>query len=62
MIYKCPKCGWVAHCDSKWTCDCGHQWNTFETHGQCPECKKNWAETQCQQCNEWSDHNQWYKP
>ena len=62
----CPKCGWKPKASSKWSCDCGHRWNTFETHGRCPNCTKNWRETQCHGseaggCSEWSDHLDWYR-
>lgn len=27
---RCPKCSWVPVQDARWSCKCGHVWNTFE--------------------------------
>ena len=60
----CPKCKWEPLEESKWQCECGHEWNTFDTGGRCPNCKKVWDHTQCLGpdggCNEWSPHLDWY--
>lgn len=61
MKHQCPKCYWVPSIDSRWMCECQHSWNTFETRGQCPNCKKTWTHTQCRSCNQWSLHGDWYK-
>jgi len=60
MEIYCPKCEWEPPAGAEWTCECGHSWHTFDTHGQCPECGKVWRETQCHQCHEWSPHHDWY--
>jgi hypothetical protein len=26
---RCPKCSWVPVQESRWSCKCGHVWNTF---------------------------------
>jgi hypothetical protein len=59
---KCPACGWRPGKHAKWTCDpgCGHCWNTFETGGVCPECRKAWEKTACLECTVWSSHDAWY--
>lgn len=57
---KCPKCHWTPSKEDLWECECGTGWNTFETAGECPGCKKVWTDTQCCHCNEWSAHTDWY--
>ena len=57
---RCPKCGWEPGRSDTWACTCLHVWNTFDTHGECPACRKQWLETQCLRCNEWSLHDAWY--
>ncbi|WP_207497067.1 hypothetical protein [Aridibaculum aurantiacum] len=60
----CPKCQWEPAEDSEWMCECGHVWNTFDTGGRCPSCKKVWDHTQCigpeGGCDQWSPHLDWY--
>jgi hypothetical protein len=58
----CPKCGWVPHPADQWMCrpGCGCVWNTFDTCGVCPQCGKNWEDTQCPACQNWSRHADWY--
>jgi hypothetical protein len=60
---RCPQCGWRPDKGATWTCSpgCGHQWNTFETRGHCPECAKQWVETACLKCGQWSRHDDWYE-
>jgi hypothetical protein len=60
---RCPKCGWEPVKTDRWFCEpgCGHGWNTFETHGLCPACAKQWTETSCHRCNQWSRHDDWYE-
>jgi hypothetical protein len=57
---RCPRCKWQPRRGDRWSCSCGHAWNTFDTHGVCPSCATAWRETQCLRCNEWSPHEQWY--
>jgi hypothetical protein len=57
---RCPKCHWKPGDDDRWACVCEHVWNTFATHGRCPGCGKQWHETQCLHCGEWSPHEAWY--
>jgi hypothetical protein len=61
----CPKCNWEPFESSQWMCDCGCTWNTFDTGGRCPRCKKVWQDTQCigfeGGCDKWSPHLDWYK-
>jgi hypothetical protein len=59
---RCPKCAWEPTKSDRWCCEpgCGHLWNTFETRGQCPSCNKQWAETACLRCLQWSRHDDWY--
>ena len=61
---RCPKCGWEPAKTDRWLCQpgCGHVWNTFETGGHCPGCNKQWTDTVCFRCHEWSPHEDWYEP
>jgi hypothetical protein len=58
----CPKCKWVPGPADRWMCEwaCGCVWNTFETCGVCPRCGKNWEDTCCLACQQWSRHAEWY--
>jgi hypothetical protein len=55
---RCPVCSWRPQKHDTWMCNpgCGHVWNTFETRGCCPECSKQWYQTACLRCGEWSLH------
>jgi len=57
---RCPLCGWSPRKEDRWSCDCGHEWNTFDTGGVCPACMHQWTETQCLSCARWSAHSDWY--
>ncbi len=57
---RCPLCGWRPGKGDRWQCHCAHVWNTFDTYGACPNCKKQWTETMCPACNRWSKHKDWY--
>jgi hypothetical protein len=57
---RCPKCGWEPSRSDQWMCLCLHVWNTFETGGVCPACRRQWEETQCLRCQGWSAHDDWY--
>jgi hypothetical protein len=61
-IIVCPKCGWVHDGQAHWQCHvfCLHVWNTFSTAGICPACSFKWEQTQCPQCEAWSNHLDWY--
>lgn len=57
---RCPLCGWEPRAEDRWWCDCGHEWNTFDTGGVCPGCMKQWTMTKCPACGRWSAHSDWY--
>ncbi|GAB4404346.1 MAG: hypothetical protein OHK0053_29830 [Microscillaceae bacterium] len=61
MKIYCPKCEWEPRPDDLWWCSkCSHEWHTFDTQGQCPNCKFIWKDTQCLSCHQWSRHHDWY--
>jgi hypothetical protein len=57
---RCPKCRWVPVQEARWSCNCGHVWNTFQTRGICPACQRQWEVTLCYGCHEASRHADWY--
>jgi hypothetical protein len=57
---RCPKCKWAPRAEDRWSCTCGHSWNTFDTGGICPACQYQWQITQCLRCGAWSPHSEWY--
>jgi hypothetical protein len=57
---RCPACNWSPSSDDRWSCRCGHIWNTFETGGLCPACRYQWKVTACHSCGESSPHSDWY--
>ncbi len=57
---RCPRCAWTPERKDRWSCACGHVWNTFDTGGVCPACDAAWADTQCLRCQAWSPHARWY--
>jgi hypothetical protein len=60
QLIRCPKCLFQPAMGLRWTCDCGHSWNTFSTSGRCPSCDFQWEVTQCPGCGEISEHRAWY--
>lgn len=36
--YPLPALRLVAREEDKWFCECGYEWNTFDTGGICPVC------------------------
>jgi hypothetical protein len=59
-LIRCPKCLFQPPATLRWTCKCGHSWNTFWTSGGCPACHFQWEVTQCPDCGELSEHRAWY--
>lgn len=59
---RCPRCRWRPTKASRWWCvpACGHTWNTFDTHGKCPACQRQWKVTQCLSCGRYAPHQDWY--
>jgi len=58
---RCPRCRWQPRAYSRWSCRCGHVWNTFDTAGLCPACGYQWLWTACPACHVWSPHRDWYE-
>ena len=61
-LIRCPKCLFRPSGDLRWSCRCGHAWNTFWTSGRCPACHFQWEVTKCPYCCETSEHRDWYAP
>jgi hypothetical protein len=59
-LIRCPKCLFQPSDDIRWSCKCGHLWNTFWTAGKCSACHLQWEETMCPHCGEMSEHRAWY--
>ena len=57
---SCPECNWAPSATDRWSCRCGMLWNTFDTGGQCPKCRKQWRVTACLSCRASSRHRDWY--
>lgn len=61
---RCPVCQWQPSSHDRWSCNpngCGFVWNTFDTHGVCPSCSREWTMTSCLNCGVWSPHDDWYE-
>jgi hypothetical protein len=59
-LIRCPKCFFQPSADLRWSCKCGHVWNTFWSAGRCPACQFQWEVTVCPHCREISVHQAWY--
>ena len=57
---QCPECHKPPPDEDRWKCTCGTVWNTFETHGCCPNCGQHWGQTECHVCRKVSPHLDWY--
>ena len=57
---RCPECGWSPDDLSRWECECGFVWNTFDTRALCPACDTQHVDTACLRCNLSSRHRLWY--
>jgi hypothetical protein len=60
VTIRCPKCNWLPRTEHRWSCKCGHHWNTFSTGGLCPACNYQWTITGCLRCGQISPHSEWY--
>ena len=60
-LIRCPTCLFQPSDDLRWSCKCGHRWNTFRTAGKCPTCHFQWEVTGCPRCGEMSEHRTWYQ-
>lgn len=58
---RCPLCKYEPKKSDRWSCECLHSWNTFDTGGKCPSCGKQWLHTACLRCHQWSRHVDWYE-
>ncbi len=63
MEIYCPRCGYEPQPYDRWMCNpngCGQHFDTFLTHGQCPNCFRVFKYTKCPLCRDWSLHEDWY--
>ncbi len=61
----CPNCDWEPDGRAHWVCDaCFTVWDTFDTTGICPGCRKQFTHTDCVPtaggCPTNSPHLDWY--
>jgi Zn-dependent protease len=60
---ECPVCRTAPPLGNLWRCsNCGTGFDTFATHGVCPNCASQFAATRCLDCGRMSPINQWYAP
>lgn len=60
----CPRCGTSPMAGVQWECGpdgCGFPFDTFETHGTCPQCDARFTITWCPTCHQPSPHEAWYR-
>jgi Zn-dependent protease len=60
---ECPVCKNAPPLGDLWRCsNCGTGFDTFATHGVCPNCASHFAATRCLDCGRMSPIEQWYAP
>ena len=56
----CPTCKTAPPVGEYWTCGkCGQPFDMFQTHGVCPHCSTQYAQTKCLDCGRLNPMNDW---
>lgn len=58
--FACPTCKTAPPVGQYWTCGkCGQPFDMFQTHGVCPHCSTQYAQTKCLDCGRLNSMNDW---
>jgi len=58
--FACPTCKTAPPVGEYWTCGkCGQPFDMFQTHGVCPHCSTQYAQTKCLDCGRLNSMNDW---
>jgi len=58
--FACPSCKTAPPIGEFWRCgQCGHPFDTFQSHGTCPHCGAQYPGTKCLDCGEAHPMQQW---
>jgi Zn-dependent protease len=58
--FACPTCKSAPPIGQYWTCGkCGQLFDMFQTHGVCPHCSTQYAQTKCMDCGRLNPMNDW---
>jgi len=58
--FACPTCKTAPPVGEYWTCGkCGQPFDMFQTHGVCPQCSTQYAQTKCMECGRLNPMNDW---
>jgi Zn-dependent protease len=58
--FACPTCKTAPPVGEYWTCGkCGQPFDMFQTHGVCPHCSTQYAQTKCLDCGRLNPMNDW---
>jgi Zn-dependent protease len=58
--FACPTCKTAPPVGQYWTCGkCGQPFDMFQTHGVCPHCSTQYAQTKCLDCGRLNPMNDW---
>jgi Zn-dependent protease len=58
--FACPTCKTAPPVGQYWTCGkCGQAFDMFQTHGVCPHCSTQYAQTKCLDCGSLNPLNDW---
>ncbi len=58
--FACPTCKSAPPIGEYWTCGkCGQPFDMFQTHGVCPHCSTQYAQTKCMDCGRLNPMNDW---
>jgi Zn-dependent protease len=58
--FACPTCKSAPPIGEYWTCGkCGQPFDMFQSHGVCPHCSTQYAQTKCMDCGRLNSINDW---